>query len=85
MIGFNGILTANAKLVPSTLNLSELSSGMGIFTLFYLLGGSFGPAVIGRLIDLDIPFSSIYYILALLGVVSYLLIPQNKNQENPTQ
>lgn len=85
MIGFNGILTASAKLVPSTLNLSELSSGMGIFTLFYLLGGSFGPAVIGRLIDLNIPFSSIYDILALLGVVSYLLIPQNKNQENPPQ
>jgi DHA2 family metal-tetracycline-proton antiporter-like MFS transporter len=75
MIGFNGILTASAKLVPSTLTLSELSSGMGIFTLFYLLGGSFGPAMIGRLIDLSIPFSIIYYILAFLGVLAYFLLP----------
>jgi MFS transporter, DHA2 family, metal-tetracycline-proton antiporter len=78
MIGFNGILTASAKLVPSTLNLSEFSAGMGIFTLFYLLGGSFGPAVTGRLVDLSIPYASIYYILALLGVLSYFLIPKNK-------
>jgi len=70
MIGFNGILTASAKLVPTTLNSSEFSVGMGIFTLFYLRSGTFGPAVIGRLIDLHISFSNIYYILALLEIGS---------------
>ena len=70
MIEFNGLLTASAKLVPATLNSSEFSVGMGVFTLFVLLGSSFGPAVIGRLIDLHISFSNIYYILALLEIGS---------------
>lgn len=79
MLAFNGLLTASGNLVSATLSAAELGIGMGIFTLFYLLGGAFGPALAGRLIDLNIPFSIIYYIFAMLGILSYWLIPEIKN------
>ena len=79
MLAFNGLLTASGNLVSTTLSVSELGIGMGIFTLFYLLGGAFGPALAARLIDLNIPFSIIYYIFAMLGVLSYWLIPKAKS------
>lgn len=73
VIGFNGILTASGKLISLTVNHSELGIGMGIYTLFYLLGGAFGPALIGRLLDFKIAFGAIYVILAIIGVISFLL------------
>lgn len=77
MIGFNGVLTSSGNLVSATLHSSELAEGMGIFTMFYLLGGAFGPALIGRLVDLNIPFSFIYFIVALLGVLCYLIVKRS--------
>jgi MFS transporter, DHA2 family, metal-tetracycline-proton antiporter len=70
MIGFNGMLTSSGKLISLTLEQSELGMGMGVFTLSYLLGGAFGPALIGRLLDLNMPFGVIYIILALIGLLS---------------
>lgn len=73
MIGTNGMLTAGGKLISLTLDQSELGMGMGIFTLAYLLGGAFGPALAGRLVDLNISFEMIYIILAAIGLLSLLL------------
>lgn len=73
MIGTNGMLTAGGKLISLTLDQSELGMGMGIFTLAYLLGGAFGPALAGRLIDLNMSFGAIYIIMAAIGLVSFLL------------
>lgn len=73
MIGFNGMLTAGGKLISLTLDKSELGIGMGIFTLAYLLGGAFGPALAGRLIDLKVSFGATYIILAIIGLLSFLL------------
>lgn len=73
MVGTNGMLTAGGKLISLTLDQSELGMGMGIFTLAYLLGGAFGPALAGRLIDLNMSFETIYIILAAIGLLSFLL------------
>ena len=72
MIGFNGVLTSSSNLVSTTLRSAELGVGMGIFTLAYLLGGAFGPALVGRLIDLKMPFSVVYFTIALLAILTYL-------------
>ncbi|MDY8049509.1 MFS transporter [Paenibacillus polymyxa] len=72
MIGFNGVLTSSSNLVSTTLRSAELGVGMGIFTLAYLLGGAFGPALVGRLIDLKMPFSVVYFTISLLAILTYL-------------
>ncbi len=72
MIGFNGVLTSSSNLVSTTLRSAELGVGMGIFTLAYLLGGAFGPALVGRLIDLNMPFSVVYFTISLLAILTYL-------------
>ncbi|MFL0249505.1 MFS transporter [Clostridium neuense] len=73
VVGFNGVLTASGKSISLTVNHSELGIGMGLYTLFYLLGGAFGPALIGRLLDFKVDFGAIYIILGIIGVVSFLL------------
>ena len=61
------------KLISLTLDISELGMGMGIFTLAYLLGGAFGPALTGRLIDLNMSYGMVYISLAAIGLLSFLL------------
>ena len=73
MVGANGLLTAGGKLISLTLDHSELGMGMGIFTLAYLLGGAFGPALTGRLIDLNMSYRMVYISLAIIGLLSFLL------------
>lgn len=73
MVGANGLLTAGGKLISLTLDVSELGMGMGIFTLAYLLGGAFGPALTGRLIDLNMSYGMVYISLAAIGLLSFLL------------
>ena len=61
--------------------------GMGIFTLAYLLGGAFGPALVGRFIDLNMSFEMIYIILAVIGLVSFLLtlfVQETKDKTDQT-
>ncbi|MCY1713646.1 MFS transporter [Caproiciproducens galactitolivorans] len=87
MIGTNGMLTASGKLISLTLDQSELGMGMGIFTLAYLLGGAFGPALVGRFIDLNMSFEMIYIILAVIGLVSFLLtlfVQETKDKTDQT-
>ncbi len=72
VLGFNGLLTAGGKLISMTLKQSEMGMGMGVFTLAYLLGGAFGPALTGRLIDLKAPVWTAYIALAAIGALSFI-------------
>jgi len=73
MVGFNGMLTASGKLVSQPLAEPEIGMGMGIFTLAYLLGGAFGPAIVGRILDFKAAPGAIFYGLASIGLLSFLI------------
>lgn len=73
IIGFNGMLTASGKLISLALEQSQFGMGMGVFTLAYLLGGAFGPALVGRFLDFKVSFAAIYLIFAAIAALSLLL------------
>lgn len=80
-IGYTTLVTSASNFVPATLNKNDIGIGMGLFTLFSILGGAFGPSILSRFLSFNIGFTLAFCIvlaMTVIGIAFGLLATQGQ-------